>query len=54
MPEILEAIIRSVFGFASLLVLTRLTGKQQLSHLTFYDFVSAITIGGITAEIAGE
>lgn len=54
MPEILEAVIRSAFGFVSLLVLTRLTGKQQISHLTFYDFVAAITIGGITAEIAGE
>jgi len=53
-PEILEAILRSAFGFISLLVLTRLTGKQQISHLTFYDFVAAITIGGITADIAGE
>lgn len=54
MPEILEAIIRSAFGFVSLVVLTRLVGKQQISHLTFYEFAAAITIGGITAELAGE
>lgn len=54
MPEILEAVVRSAFGFIALLVLTRLVGKQQISHLTFYEFAAAITIGGITAELAGE
>ena len=54
MPEIIEAILRSAFGFIALLVLTRLVGKQQISHLTFYDFVAAITIGGITAQLIGE
>ena len=53
MPEILEAVIRSAFGLISLLVLTRLMGKQQISQLTFFDFVAAITIGGITADLAG-
>jgi uncharacterized membrane protein YcaP (DUF421 family) len=52
-PEILEAAIRSAFGFVSLLVLTRLTGKQQISHLTFHEFIAGITIGGITADLAG-
>lgn len=54
MPEILEAIVRSAFGFIALLVTTRLVGKQQISHLTFYEFAAAITFGGITAMLAGE
>lgn len=54
MPEILEAMIRSAFGFISLVVLARLVGKQQISHLTFYEFAAAITVGGITAQLAGE
>ncbi len=38
--------------FVSLLVFTRLLGKTQIAQLTFYEYVSGITIGSIAASIA--
>lgn len=34
-----------------MLVLTRLLGKKQLSHLTFFNYITGITFGSIAAEI---
>lgn len=45
-------IIRSLIAFFSLLVLVRLTGKQQMSELTFFDYVVGITIGSIAATLS--
>lgn len=52
MPELLDVVIRSVIGFVLLLTLTRLMGKRQISHLTFFDYVVGITIGSIAADMA--
>ncbi len=52
MSVILVVIIRSVIAFFSLLVLVRLTGKQQMSELTFFDYIVGITIGSIAATIS--
>jgi uncharacterized membrane protein YcaP (DUF421 family) len=38
--------------FLSLLVFTRLLGKTQVGQLTFYEYVSGITIGSLAANIA--
>lgn len=45
-------IIRSVIAFFALLILVRLTGKQQMSELTFFDYVVGITIGSIAATLS--
>ncbi len=52
MSVILVVIIRSVIAFWALLVLVRLTGKQQMSELTFFDYVVGITIGSIASTIS--
>lgn len=52
MPELLLIFIRSVISFVVLLILARLMGKQQLSQLTFFDYVVGITIGSISAAMA--
>ncbi|MFD1205773.1 MULTISPECIES: DUF421 domain-containing protein [Sporosarcina] len=49
-----EMIIRATIAFAVLLVLARLMGKKQISQLTFFHYVTGITIGSIAADIAGE
>lgn len=54
MSVILVVIIRSLISFFSLLILVRLTGKQQMSELTFFDYVVGITIGSIAATISVE
>lgn len=38
--------------FLSLLIFTRILGKTQIGQLTFYEYVSGITIGSIAGSIA--
>ncbi|WP_025117148.1 DUF421 domain-containing protein [Lysinibacillus fusiformis] len=41
----------TVITFFVLLALTRLLGKKQLSHLTFFNYVTGITIGSMAANM---
>ena len=52
MNEALVVFVRSLIAFASLLIFTRMLGKQQLSQLTFFDYVVGISIGSIAAAFA--
>jgi uncharacterized membrane protein YcaP (DUF421 family) len=52
MSVILVVVIRSLISFFFLLILVRLTGKQQLSELTYFDYVVGITIGSIAATLS--
>lgn len=52
MPEYVLIIMRSIFTFIILLILARFMGKQQLSQLTFFDYIVGITIGDISASLA--
>lgn len=52
MPEFLLTIIRSLIVFFLLLILARIMGKKQISHLTFFDYCVGITIGSIAASMA--
>lgn len=44
--------IRSIASFIILLFFTRIMGKRQISHLTFFDYCVGITIGSIAAEMS--
>ncbi|GAA0393763.1 DUF421 domain-containing protein [Paenibacillus motobuensis] len=46
-----EMILRTTITFLVLLTLARLLGEKQIGHLTFFDYVTGITIGSIAAEI---
>ena len=46
-----EILFRTGTSFVALLVLTRLLGKKQVGHLTFFNYVTGITFGSTTAEI---
>lgn len=52
MPEGLVIVVRSTATFFSLLILTRVLGKRQISQLTFFDYVLGITIGSIAASMS--
>lgn len=52
MPEWLNILIRSAGLFLLTLLLVRLIGKRRTSRLTFFDLVTAIVIGTITAAIS--
>lgn len=52
MPIILVVVIRSLLAFFILLVLMRLIGKQQVSQLTFFDYILGITIGSTASTLS--
>lgn len=54
MNEGLVVLVRSVIGFFSLLIFTRIIGKEQISQLTFFDYVLGITIGSIAASLTTD
>ena len=47
-----ELVFRLVISFVTLLVLTRLMGRKEISQSTFFNFVSAISIGTLGASLA--
>ncbi len=47
-------ILRTTGAFLALLVMTRIMGKKQLSHLTFFNYITGITIGNIAADISSQ
>ena len=49
---ITELIFRLVIAFATLIILTRLIGRKEISQMTFFNFVSAISIGTLGASLA--
>lgn len=44
-------ILKTTLAFLVLLILTRLLGKKQMSQMTFFHYVTGITIGSIAANI---
>ncbi|MDI3256857.1 MAG: DUF421 domain-containing protein [Kyrpidia sp.] len=46
------AFVRSIVIFFVLLVFTKILGKREISQLSFIDFVSAITMGDIAANLS--
>ncbi|MGM8214803.1 DUF421 domain-containing protein [Bacillaceae bacterium W0354] len=48
--EIQELLLRITVGFIALFILTRIMGRKEISQMTFFNFVSAIAIGSLTAN----
>lgn len=51
MPGWIHIIIRSVIFLLILLITTKMLGKKQISELSFFEYVSGITIGSIAGEV---
>ena len=51
MNEALVVIVRAIISFFSLLIFARILGKEQISQLTFFDYILGITIGSIASEL---
>lgn len=51
MSEWTQIFIRSIVFLLVLLVLTKLLGKKQISEISFFEYVSGITIGSIAGEV---
>lgn len=52
MPEYQLIFLRSLFSFIFLLIICRILGKQQISQLTFFDYIVGITIGSVAASLS--
>lgn len=52
MSETAVVIVRSLIAFFTLLIFTRFLGKQQVSQLTFFEYVLGITIGSIAGTLS--
>ena len=52
MPEWLQIVSRSLFFLVVLFLITKWLGKKQISQLSFFEYVTGITIGNIGAELA--
>lgn len=49
--NIVQLLFKTTIIFVSLLILTRILGNKQMSHLTFFNYVTGITIGSIAGNI---
>ena len=54
MNEGLIVLVRGTIGFFTLLIFTRILGKQQISQLTLFDYVVGITIGSIASTLTTD
>ena len=50
MSDWVHIFIRSIVFILVLIVMTRLLGKKQISEISFFEYVSGITIGSIAGE----
>ncbi|KAB7709060.1 DUF421 domain-containing protein [Bacillus aerolatus] len=50
--SVTELVLRLAIAFITLLALTRLIGRKEISQMTFFNFISAISIGTIGASLA--
>jgi uncharacterized membrane protein YcaP (DUF421 family) len=54
LEETYIVIVRTVITFFTLLIYTRILGKQQIGNLTYFDYINGITIGSISAMLATD
>lgn len=54
MNEAAVVFVRGIIAFFTLLIFARLLGKQQVSELTFFDYILGITIGSIAATLTTD
>ena len=52
--DIVKVILTSLLSTLSLFVIAKIMGHKQINHLDFFDYITAITIGSIAAELATE
>ena len=52
--DFLYVVLTSLLSVATLFAITKVMGHKQLSQLSFFDYISGITIGSVGAELATE
>lgn len=49
---IIQSFLRSILAYFLVLIVARAMGRKAISQMTFFDFVVAITLGSVTANLA--
>ncbi|TYR77770.1 DUF421 domain-containing protein [Rossellomorea vietnamensis] len=52
MSEYTEVALRSLFVLIALFLITKLLGKKQLSQLSFFEYITGITVGSIAGTLS--
>lgn len=52
MSEAIEVLLRSSVAFILFMIIARILGKQIISQMTLHDFITAISLGSIVANMA--
>lgn len=52
MPEALEVVLRTLFAVVVMFFLTKILGKRQVSQLSFFEYITGITVGSLAAYIS--
>ncbi|MBM7586555.1 uncharacterized membrane protein YcaP (DUF421 family) [Bacillus pakistanensis] len=52
MPEYFEVAFRSIGIVAALFFITKLLGKKQLSKLSFFEYITGVTVGSIAGTLS--
>ena len=52
--EIVKVILTSILSVAALFVMAKIVGHKQIAQFDFFDYISGITVGSISAELATE
>ena len=52
--EILRIALSSLLSALVLFIIAKVIGHKQMSQLDFFDYITGITIGSISAELATE
>lgn len=51
MTDLGHVFIRGIVAFTLMLILARLMGKNQITQITYFDYIVGISIGSIAAEL---
>lgn len=54
MPDWLLISLRTLLAIAVLFIMTKILGKRQISQLSFFEYITGITIGSLAAYISLE
>ncbi len=52
MPDWFEIVLRTLLAVVVLFLMTKMLGKRQVSQLSFFEYITGITIGSLAAYIS--
>lgn len=52
--EIIKVVLTTLLSIVSMFVIAKIMGHKQISQLDFFDYITGITMGSISAELATE